>query len=217
MNNTHFNGLDVNSLLERIIAREEDFKKNDARELGYDVLGMKTPYEELLELLNEGHARAIPYLERHAVNRARSSKDDDERNESESEITFWNTLSYMICEHYYELGDLKYEKHLAYMLLTGTGCERDTERGIKLALSDSERTASSLNADDRAAALDFIEHRKGADEREASIVKAIFDGDREALKVQIDAIRALGDEADIMNGASTLMHCAKFYANKKED
>ena len=44
-----------------------------------------------------------------------------------------------------------------------------------------------------------------------------FDGDREALKVQIDAIRALGDEADIMNGASTLMHCAKFYANKKED
>ena len=216
MENTIFNGLNANALLEKIIAKEEEFKKNGALDLGFVSDGMRLPHDELIELLNKGYAKAIPYLERDAIKRAKASKSDDERIDCESEIAFWNTLTYMVCEHFYELGELNYESHLAYMLLSGVGCSKDTERGMKLSVLEMERTASSLVGEARDTALEFIESRrqKGR-EREAKIAKAIFDGNRAELDAQLDIARSKGDEKEIMVGASSLMHCARHYAMHK--
>jgi hypothetical protein len=211
MRNDTFNGMHATDFLERVIAREREVNGNEEKSLF-----SKLTYKKYLDLAKQGYKEAIAHLERISAIRAEKATSEDERNAAILERDFWETVQFMIAEHYYNLGELKYEKHLGFMLLIGVGCDVNTERGVKLMLADMERTVSTLSVEVKTRAIEVCSKRAsrtGVIER--LILDAIWKGDAECIYDIIEQIRYLGIVAEVMINVSGLFY-SRIHDAKKE-
>ena len=202
MRNDSFNGMHAKDFLEWVIAREREVNGNEEK-----PSFSKLTYKKYLDLAKQGYKEAIAHLERISAIRAEKATSEDERNAAILERDFWETVQFMIAEHYYNLGELKYEKHLGFMLLIGAGCDVNTERGVKLMLADMERTVSTLSVEVKTRAIEVCSKRSsrtGVIER--LILDAIWKGDTECIYDIIEQIRYLGIVAEVMINVSGLFY-----------
>ena len=211
MRNDSFNGMYAKDFLERVIARENEANGNEEK-----PSFSKLTYKKYLDLAKQGYKEAILHLERISAIKAEKATSEDERNAAILERDFWETVQFMIAEHYYNLGELKYEKHLGFMLLVGVGCDVNTDRGVKLTFSDMERTASLLDGEVKTRAMEICAKqafRIGVVER--MLIDAIWKGDMESAYDIVEKIRSLGIIAEVVNKVSTIFY-SRIHDAKKE-
>jgi hypothetical protein len=211
MRNDSFNGMYAKDYLERVIGRDSEVNGNEEK-----PSFVKLTYSKYLDLAKQGYKEAIAHLERISAIRAEKATSEDERNAAILERDFWETVQFMIAEHYYNLGELKYEKHLGFMLLVGVGCDVNTERGVKLTFSDMERTASSLDSEVKTRAIELCaKHafRTGVVER--MLIDAIWKGDMESAYDIVEKIHSLGIVAEVVNKVSSIFY-SRIHDAKKE-
>ena len=211
MRNDTFNGMRATDFLERVIAREREVNGNEDK-----PSFSKRTYKKYLDLAKRGYKEAIAHLERISSIRAEKATSEDERNAAILERDFWETVQFMIAEHYYNLGELKYEKHLGFMLLVGVGCDVNTDRGVKLTFSDMERTASSLDSEVKTRAMEICAKqafRTGVVER--MLIDSIWKGDMESAYDIVEKIHSLGIVAEVVNKVSTIFY-SRIHDAKKE-
>ena len=211
MRNDSFNGMYAKDFLERVIARENEANGNEEK-----PSFSKLTYKKYLDLAKQGYKEAILHLERISAIKAEKETSEDERNAAILERDFWETVQFMIAEHYYNNGELKYEKHLGFMLLVGVGCDVNTDRGVKLTFSDMERTASALDSEVKARAMEICAKqafRTGVVER--MLIDAIWKGDMESAYDIVEKIRSLGIIAEVVNKVSAIFY-SRIHDAKKE-
>ena len=211
LRNDTFNGMYAKDFLERVIARENEANGNEEK-----PSFSKLTYKKYLDLAKQGYKEAILHLERISAIKAEKETSEDERNAAILERDFWETVQFMIAEHYYNLGELKYEKHLGFMLLVGVGCDVNTDRGVKLTFSDMERTASSLDSEVKTRAMEICAKqafRTGVVER--MLIDAIWKGDMVSAYDIVEKIRSLGIIAEVVNKVSTIFY-SRIHDAKKE-
>ena len=202
MRNDSFNGMYAKDYLERVIGRDSEVNGNEEK-----PLFAKLTYSKYLDLAKQGYKEAFSHLERISANKVEKATSDGERNTALAERDFWETVQFMVAEYYYNLGELKYEKHLGFMLLIGAGCDVNTERGVKLMLADMERTVSTLSVEVKTRAIEVCSKRSsrtGVIER--LILDAIWKGDTECIYDIIEQIRYLGIVAEVMINVSGLFY-----------
>ena len=200
--NDTFNGMYAKDFLEMVIARESEAIGNEEK-----PSFRRLTYDKYLNLAKQGYKEAFVHLERISAIKAEKATSDDKRNAAIAERDFWETVLFMVAEHYYNLGELKYEKHLGFMLLSGVGCDVNTERGVKLMLSDMERTARTLTDKVKNRAIKLCSKqaaRTGAVER--ILLDAIWMDDMERAYDIIKQIRYIGIVAEVMINVSGLFY-----------
>lgn len=211
MRNDSFNGMYAKDYLERVIGRDSEVNGNEEK-----PLFAKLTYSKYLDLAKQGYKEAFSHLERISANKVEKATSDGERNTALAERDFWETVQFMVAEYYYNLGELKYEKHLGFMLLIGAGCDVNTERGVKLMLADMGRTVSTLSVEVKTRAIEVCSKRSsrtGVIER--LILDAIWKGDTECIYDIIEQIRYLGIVAEVMINVSGLFY-SRIHDAKKE-
>ena len=211
LKNDTFNGMHAKDFLELVVAREREAKGNEEK-----PSFSKLTYKKYLDLAKQGYKEAIAHLERISSIRVEKATSEDERNAAILERDFWETVQFMVAEHHYNIGELKYEKHLGFMLMTGVGCDVNTDRGVKLVFSDMERTASSLDSEVKTRAMEICAKqafRTGVVER--MLIDAIWKGDMESAYDIVEKIRSLGIIAEVVNKVSTIFY-SRIHDAKKE-
>ena len=172
-------------------------------------------YDLYLQLAAEGDTDAFTWLEIIASRRARKATSEEHRREADAERVFWQTVQYTVIEHYYNLGELKNEKHLAYMLLTGIGCDADLERGIKLTLSDMSRAASALDGTIASEVKRITTAKSKLDEHK--LIGALIDADADLIKSVAAEFTALDNAAEVFVRASSALYSAIYDAKHPSD
>ena len=162
-------------------------------------------YDLFLDLAKEGNADAFVWLEAIASRKAKHAQTEAEKQQATEEAAFWQTLQFMVAEHYYAKGVLKHEEHLGFMLLCGIGCEVDVERGAALTLQGMQHKAAALEAKvaERVKASLTLEGKVPTLVEE--LILTILDGNGEALSQCVSAAKASDDFARILSDASSLL------------
>ena len=163
-----------------------------------------------LDLAKDGDVDAPVWLEIIANRKARVGATEAERIAAQQEREFWQTVTFMVTEHYFKLGITKHESSLAYMLMSGSGCERDVEAGIHHALTDMRRTVAML---DRGVIMDTMAHVEARSEKRplsAKLAAALLEGDDAAVEVIVADFKTRDDVAELFSGASNMLSYGKY-------
>jgi hypothetical protein len=129
---------------------------------------------------------------------------------AQQEREFWQTVNYMVAEHYLKLGITKHESSLANMLMSGSGCERDVEAGIHHAIADMRRTVAML---DRGGKMDTTAHVDARSEKRplsAKLAAALLEGDDAAVEAIVADFKTRDDVAELFSGASNMLSYGKY-------
>ena len=209
MRNTTFNGMEAKDFFDKVIAL-------DAARATEKPSFHKLSYARYLDLAKQGYKEALAHLERIAAKKAEKATTNEKRLAAEAERDFWQTVQFMVAQHYYNLGELSYEKHLGYMLAFGVGCEADGERGASMMLADMSRTLDSLDIDtkDRLVA-ECVKRGNRCGVLENSILLAVLRWDKEQLDKIIASIQPLGICGEAVSIASGIFY-SRLYDAKRE-
>jgi hypothetical protein len=163
-------------------------------------------YDLFLELAKDGEAEAFPWLEIIANRKAKKADTQEERCRTEEECAFWQSVQYMVAEHYYNRGVLKHEKHLGYMLLCGVGCDADVERGAELTIKDMRRASKSLDIDTVNCALLVLDEYSDTLHIQKKIVASLLRGDDLMLDTCIATAKENGTLVEVLCKASSMLY-----------
>jgi hypothetical protein len=163
-------------------------------------------YDLFLELAKDGEAVAFPWLEIIANRKAKKADTQEERCRAEEECAFWQSVQYMVAEHYYNRGVLKHEKHLGYMLLCGVGCDADVERGAEITIKDMRRVSKSLGADTVNCALSFLDEYSDALHTHKEIVASLLRGDDLTFNMCIADAKENGTLVGVLCKVSSMLY-----------
>ena len=210
MKNTTFNGMQAKDFFEKVIARESGANDSKAK----PSFG-KLTYEQYLDLAKQGYKEAFAHLEGILTQRADSATLEEDRKTALAERSFWQTVQFMVAEHYYAKGVLKYEEHLGFMLLCGIGCEVDVERGAALTLQGMQHKAAALEAKIAERVKASLTAEGKATTLVEELILTILDGNGEALSQCVSAAKASDDFVRILRVASSLLS-VRIYDAKKE-
>ena len=209
MRNTTFNGMEAKDFFDKVIAL-------DAKGVTEKPSFHKLSYTGYLNLAKEGYKEAFSHLERLAAKKVEKATTNEKRLAAEAERNFWQTVQFMIAEHYYNLGDLSYEKHLGYMLAFGIGCDADGGRGAWMMLDDMSRTLKSLDIDtkDRLTA-ECAKRGYRCGVLENSIMLAVLRDDKEQLDKIIASIQPLGIVGESVSAAAGIFYSRLHEAKRR--
>ena len=208
MRKTGFMGMEAQDILSKVIE--------------VDAAGTERPsfyklsYRQYLELAKQGYKEAFAHLESIAMKKAERATTLTKRQAACDERDFWETVQFMVAEHYYNLGDLSYEKHIGYMLAFGIGCDTDRAQGINMMLSDMRRTLGSLDIDvrDRLIAA-CVKHGKRYGVLENMLLLAVIKADTQKVDEIVSGVAHLGIECEVVSRTSAIFH-SKVYDAKRE-
>ena len=88
-------------------------------------------YDEYCRLAEAGNFASSHSLVILMKKRLESLTDASEREEVEEELAFWQTVKFLVLDHYASLGVHRHCERLSNMLYDGTGCEVDIDRTIE--------------------------------------------------------------------------------------
>ena len=141
--------------------------------------------------------------------RLKSSSDDIERAEIESELAFWYTVDYMLAEYYHKRFGGVWNRRLAPMVFSGRGCEPDVARAVELDTAFMVYERQRFPEDRVHRLLDIAGEEEVAFPIKATFLRAFANSDFDTVRQCIEIMHSSGSR-DTFSNARHCLFDAKF-------